>query len=59
MRKVNYKRFKKAIEDQKTANFMDLKKDIFNIRCFLDKVLTAALESSQAKIERDYNVSSL
>ncbi len=59
MRKVNYQRFKKALEEQKTVNFMNLKKDIDSIKCLIEKVLTAALESTQTTIERDYNVSSL
>lgn len=59
MRKVNYQRFKKALEEQKTLNFMSLKKDIDSIKCFIEKALTAALESTQTTIERDYNVSSL
>lgn len=59
MRKVNYQRFKKALEEQKTLNFANLKKDIESIKCIIEKVLTAAMESSQTKIERDFNVSSL
>jgi len=59
MRKVNYQRFKKALEEQKTLNFRNLKKDIDSIKCFIEKVLTAALESSQTTIERDYKVTSL
>ncbi len=59
MRKVNYQRFKRALEEQKTLNFMNLKKDIESIKCFIEKALTAALESTQTTIERDYNVSSL
>jgi len=59
MRKVNYQRFKKALEEQKTVNFVHLKKDIEGIKCIIEKVLAAAMESSQTKIERDFNVSSL
>lgn len=59
MRKVNYQKFKNALEEQKTVNFMNLKKDIDNIKCFIEKALTAALESTQTTIERDYNISSL
>ncbi len=59
MRKVNYQRFKNALEEQKTVNFMNLKKDIDSIKCLIEKVLTAALESTQTTIERDYKVSSL
>ena len=59
MRKVNYQRFKKALEEQKTLNFMNLKKDIDSIKGFIERALTAALESSQTTIERDYKVTSL
>ena len=59
MRKVNYERFQKALEEQKTLNFINLKKDIESIKCFIEKALDAAMETSQTAIERDYHVSSL
>lgn len=59
MSKFNYERFKKAVEEQKTLNFINLKKDIENIKCFIEKTLDMALETSQTTIERDYHVSSL
>lgn len=59
MRKVNYEKFQKALEEQKTLNFINLKKDIESIKCFIEKTLDAALETSQTTIERDYHVSSL
>ncbi len=59
MRKTNYERFHKALEEQKTLNFINLKKDIESIKCFIEKTLEVALESSQTVIERDYHVSSL
>ncbi len=59
MRKVNYQKFQKALEEQKTLNFMNLKKDIDSIKCMIEKVLTAAMESSQTTIERDFKVTSL
>ena len=46
-------------EEQKTMNFINLKKDIDSIKCFIEKALTLALESTQTTVERDYNVSSL
>ncbi len=59
MRKMNYEKFQKALEEQKTLNFINLKKDIESIKCFIEKTLDAALETSQTTIERDYHVSSL
>lgn len=59
MKQTNYTRFKNALEEQKTMNFINLKKDIDSIKCFIEKALTLALESTQTTIERDYNVSSL
>lgn len=60
MRKnLNYERFNKALEEQKTLNFINLKKDIESIKCFIENALSAALETSQTKIERDYHVTSL
>ncbi len=59
MRQTNYTRFKNALEEQKTMNFINLKKDIDSIKCFIEKALTLALESTQTTVERDYNVSSL
>ena len=34
MRQTNYTRFKNALEEQKTMNFINLKKDIDSIKCF-------------------------
>ena len=59
MRKMNYEKFQKALEEQKTLNFINLKKDIESIKCFIERTLDAALETSQTTIERDYHVSSL
>ncbi len=59
MRQTNYTRFKNALEEQKTINFVNLKKDIETIKCFIEKTLDMALESTQTTVERDYNVSSL
>ena len=59
MKQTNYTRFKNALEEQKTMNFINLKKDIDSIKCFIEKALTLALESTQSTVERDYNVSSL
>ena len=59
MRQTNYTRFKNALEEQKTMNFINLRKDIDSIKCFIEKALTLALESTQTTVERDYNVSSL
>lgn len=59
MKQTNYTRFKNALEEQKTMNFINLKKDIDSIKCFIEKALTSALESTQTTVERDYNVSSL
>ncbi len=59
MKQTNYTRFKNALEEQKTMNFINLKKDIDSIKCFIEKALTLALESTQTTVERDYNVSSL
>lgn len=59
MKQTNYTRFKNALEEQKTINFINLKKDIDSIKCFIEKALTLALESTQTTVERDYNVSSL
>ena len=59
MRKTNYERFHNALEEQKTLNFINLKKDIETIKSFIEKTLKTALESSQTVIERDYHVSSL
>ncbi len=59
MRQTNYTRFKNALEEQKTINFANLKKDIDTIKCFIEKTLDMALESTQTTVERDYNVSSL
>lgn len=59
MRKVNYERFHRALEEQKTLNFVNLKKDIELIKGFIESALTAALESSQTKIERDFKITSL
>lgn len=59
MRKTNYERFHNALEEQKTLNFINLKKDIETIKSFIEKTLETALESSQTVIERDYHVSSL
>lgn len=60
MRKnLNYERFQKALEEQKTLNFINLKKDIESIKCFVENALSLALETSQTKIERDFNVRSL
>ena len=59
MKQTNYTRFKNALEEQKTMNFINLKKDIDSIKCFIEKALTLALESTQTTFERDYNVSSL
>ena len=59
MKQTNYTRFKNALEEQKTMNFINLKKDIDSIKCFIEKALTLALESRQTTVERDYNVSSL
>jgi len=36
-----------------------LKKDIYSIKCFIEKALTMAMESTQTTVERDYNVTSL
>lgn len=57
MKQTNYTRFKNALEEQKTMNFINLKKDIDSIKCFIEKALTLALESTQTTVERDYNVS--
>ena len=59
MRQTNYTRFKHALEEQKTLNFVNLKKDIYSIKCFIEKALTMAMESTQTTVERDYNVTSL
>lgn len=59
MKQTNYTRFKNALEEQKTMNFINLKKDIDSIKCFIEKALTLALESTQTTVERDYNVLSL
>lgn len=59
MKQTNYTRFKNALEEQKTMNFINLKKDIDSIKCFIEKALTLALESTQTTVECDYNVSSL
>lgn len=59
MRQTNYTRFKNALEEQKTLNFVKLKKDIDSIKCFIEKTLDMALESTQTTVERDYKVSSL
>ncbi len=60
MRKnLNYERFQKALEEQKNLNFINLKKDIESIKCFVENALSLALETSQTKIERDFNVRSL
>ena len=59
MKQTNYTRFKNALEEQKTMNFINLKKDIDSIKCFIEKALTLALESTQTTVERDYNVTSL
>ena len=44
MKQTNYTRFKNALEEQKTMNFINLKKDIDSIKCFIEKALTLALE---------------
>ena len=59
MKKLNYDRFNRALQEQKTLSFINLKNDIESIKCFIEKALTAAMESTQTKIERDYNVTSL
>ena len=59
MRKVNYERFNRALEEQKLLSFINLKKDIDSIKDFIESTLKAAMESSQAKIERDFRINSL
>lgn len=59
MKQTNYTKFKNALEEQKTLNFINLKKDIESIKCFIEKTLDMALESTQTTVERDYNVTSL
>lgn len=56
---INYKRFEKALEKEKLLNFAQVKKDIEDVKLFFEKLFTAAMESSQTKIEREYNISSL
>lgn len=58
MRKVNYERFNRALEEQKLLSFINLKKDIDSIKDFIESTLKAAMESSQAKIERDFKINS-
>ena len=58
MRKVNYERFNRALEEQKLLSFINLKKDIDSIKDFIESTLKAAMESSQANIERDFKINS-
>ena len=56
---INYKRFEKALENEKLVNFAELKKDISDVKLFFVFFFAAAMESSQTKIEREYNICSL
>lgn len=57
--KEQYKKNIASVALKKQQGLSFLKNEMHNIKLFIDKILAASLESSTAKIERDYKIHSL
>ncbi|MBQ3311811.1 hypothetical protein IJG72_07010 [bacterium] len=55
-RNFDFNEFKNNLSNPKSANFICLKNDIDKIENFIENALSLNFESSQSKVERDFNV---
>lgn len=55
----NYEKLQQNIKSRKEEEFKALKSEINSLEAFFEKYLKIFFESSSAKAERDFNVTSL
>lgn len=55
----DYEELKKSVDSKREENFQALKEEITGLERFFEKCFKVFFESSTAKSERDFNVTSL